>query len=472
MITSALVARGRSPLQRLVAPLAALMLVLAWAPAGYTQTGDDAKRHFTNGVRLFEDRNFAGALVEFEASYQKNPTAVALQNIAVCQKGLFRYAEAIATLERMLRDFATQLSPEDKKASEDAIRDMTALLGTIIIKVTPADARVSINGNILSSEAVKNPVRLAAGEYRVVAEAPGYARQETMVTVVSGQKDQPLVLTLSPLSGMLVIRAHDSQAAIAIDGVQVGYDEWRGPVSAGPHEIYVYTGNARHKSSVVAQAGQTTEFDAKLTAQDVVGEGRPPDASGPPPYVAPPQRGVYGFLTFGLDTMGSTAPAGLNHDKARTTGAFGSLRLGYRFSTNWAAEFMGENTGHDIAACVSGGSGCAGAAVKNYRLTSTRLGAALRVMSNGRKSRFVGTVGLGASVHEIKYDNALKGGTRTDQTAPGSFLQIGGSYELNIGHFLLDAGINLTAETADEQKVGFKNTGHVGLEVRLGYGQW
>jgi len=36
-------------------------------------------------VRLFEDRNFAGALVEFEASYQKNPTAVALQNIAKLQ---------------------------------------------------------------------------------------------------------------------------------------------------------------------------------------------------------------------------------------------------------------------------------------------------------------------------------------------------------------------------------------------------
>ena len=473
MMTSAFVARGRSHLQRLVALLAAIMLVAALVPNAYAQAGDDAKRHFTNGVRLFEDRNFAGALVEFEASYQKNPTAVALQNIAVCQKGLFRYAEAIATLERMLRDFATQLSPEDKKAAEDAIRDMTALLGTIVVKVTPADARVSVNDAILTAEALKSPVRLAAGEYRVVAEAPGYARQEKMVTVVSGQKDQPLVLTLSPLSGMLVIRAHDSQAAIAIDGVQVGYEEWRGPVSAGPHEIYVYTANARHKSNVVAYAGQTTEFDAKLTAQDIVAEGRPPEPNGPPPYVPPSQRGIYGFLTFGVDSMGSTAPPGLNHDKARTTGAFGSLRVGYRFSTNWAAEFMGENTGHEIAACVNTGNGCAGATQKgNYRFTSTRVGAALRLMSNGRKSRFVGTVGIGVAVHDIKYDDALKTTGRAEPTAAGSFFQIGGAYELNLGHFLLDAGLNLTAETADEQKVGIRNTGHVGLEIRLGYGQW
>jgi len=62
-------------------------------------------------VHLFEDRNFAGALVEFEASFKQNPTAAALQNIAVCQKGLFRYADANATLERMLTTSARSSRP-------------------------------------------------------------------------------------------------------------------------------------------------------------------------------------------------------------------------------------------------------------------------------------------------------------------------------------------------------------------------
>ena len=464
------------PPRPLIALLWALAMLTLFAPRAHAQAADDAKRHFTNGVHLFEDRNFAGALVEFEASYQKNPTAVALQNIAVCQKGLFRYADAIATLERMLHDFATQLSPEDKKAAEDAIHDMTALLGTIVVKVTPADAKVSINDAILTPEALKSPVRLAAGQYRVVAEAPGYARQEKMVTVVSGQKDQPFVLMLSPLSGMLVIRANDSQAAIAIDGVQVGYEEWRGPVSAGPHEIFVYTQTQRHKSSVIAYAGQTTTFDAKLTSQDAIPEGKPAEPNDPPPYVPPSQRGLYGFLTFGIDSMGSPAPPGLNHEKGRAAGAFGSLRFGYRFSTNWAVEFMGENTGHAIDACVSATNSCAGVTQKGtYQLTSTRLGPAFRLMSNGRKGRFVGTVGLGAVVHSIKYETALESGSmpvRQGQTAAGSFLQLGGSYELNLGHFLVDAGLVLTAETADDQKVGIKNTAAGGIEFRVGYGQW
>jgi hypothetical protein len=175
--------------------------------------------------------------------------------------------------------------------------------------------------------------------------------------------------------------------------------------------------------------------------------------------------------------MGNPAPPGLTNEKGRTAGAFGSLRIGYRFSTNWAVEFLGENTNHSIDACVSTGSGCGSATAKgSYQFTSTRLGPAVRLMTGGSKGRFVGSLGLGAAVHQIKYDDALKSKTtaplRDDQTAAGSFLQLGGSYELNLGHFLLDAGIAFTVETADEQKVGIKNTGSGGIEFRVGYGAW
>jgi hypothetical protein len=474
MAIARFVARGRSPMNCALRPFAALvaaLLTLSLFSSPLRAEGDgDAKRHFTNGVHLFEDRNFAGALVEFEASYQRNPTAVALQNIAVCQKGLFRYGDAIATLERMLRDFSAQLSADDKKAAEDAIRDMTALLGTIVVKVTPPDAKVSINDAPLSAEAMKSPVRLAAGEYRVVAEAPGHARQQKMVTVVSGQNEHPIVITLAPLSGMLVIRAHDSQAAIAIDGAQVGYDEWKGPVSAGPHEIYVYTSSQRHKSSVTAYAGQTTEFDAKLTQADAVPEGKTAEPNGPPPYVPPAQRGLFGFLTLGGDSMGNPAPAGLEN-KGRSAGGFGGLRLGYRFSTNFAVELVLENARHKVDACVTTGSGCAGA-TGTYDLISSRIGPAVRIMTNGRKGRFVGTLGLGAAVHTITYSASLTSSQRKDATAAGTFIQLTGGYELNLGHFLLDGGLILAADTFDDQKIGIKNAGSVGLEFRVGYGQW
>src|SRR5215471_13599582 len=181
-----------------VPALAVALASVAWAPPAVSADGvSEGKRHFLNGVRLFEDRNLAGALVEFEASFAEHPTAAALQNIAVCQKGLFRYADAIGTLQRMLKEFGTELSAEDKKAAQEAIRDMSALLGTVVLKVTPKDAKISINGAPLDAAAMAAPVRLAAGEYRVAAEAPGYEAEEKVVTVVS-QKEVPLDIALRP----------------------------------------------------------------------------------------------------------------------------------------------------------------------------------------------------------------------------------------------------------------------------------
>jgi hypothetical protein len=452
-----------------IAVLATLWLLAPLARAD----ADEAKRHFTNGVHLFEDHNFAGALVEFEASFKQNPTAAALQNIAVCQKGLFRYAEAVATLERLLKDFGPQLSADDKKAADDAIHELSALIGTIVVKVTPSDARVSVNDSPLTPEAVKSPVKLAAGEYRIAAEAPGFARQEQRVNVTAGQKDSPVVITLIPLSGTISIHTHDSQAAIALDGAQVGYEEWKGPASAGSHEVYVYTQTQRHKSTVVVYAGQTTELEAKLTAQDTVASGQPGAASGPPPYVPPSQHGIYGAITFGVDTMGSTAPHNLNQEKGRTAGGNGGIAVGYRFSTGFAAEFDAFNSQHDIRACISTDKNCT-QAQGTYHIASSHVGPAVRFMSNGRKGRFVGTIGAGAAVQSISYGSAFTNPPErlpTDESSVGSYLLLGGSYELNLGHFLLDAGLSLLAESGDNQK-GIKSSGSFGLDFRIGYGQW
>jgi hypothetical protein len=177
---------------------------------------------------------------------------------------------------------------------------------------------------------------------------------------------------------------------------------------------------------------------------------------------------------FGADTMGSTAPTGVNQQKPRTTGSFGALTFGYRFSTGLAAEFQAETSDHTVAGCPANGKGCESATIRaNYSLRSSRVGPALRLMSSGRKGRFVGTIGLGAAVHTLTFDKDFKDLGQKDVSSVGSYILLAGGYELNLGHFLLDAGLRLVGETADETKTGgLKNTGSFGLELRVGYGQW
>src|ERR1700742_1591324 len=58
------------------------------------QTTQSARRHFRTGVKLYRDGNYKGALAEFEAAYRDKPSAGSLQNVALCQKALFRYPQA------------------------------------------------------------------------------------------------------------------------------------------------------------------------------------------------------------------------------------------------------------------------------------------------------------------------------------------------------------------------------------------
>ena len=79
-------------------------------PEGPDQATLDARRHFKSGTKLYRDGNYGGALAEFEEAYRLKPGAGSLQNVALSQKGLFRYAEAAATLEQLLAKHGGELS--------------------------------------------------------------------------------------------------------------------------------------------------------------------------------------------------------------------------------------------------------------------------------------------------------------------------------------------------------------------------
>src|SRR5688572_12727466 len=63
---------------------------------------EEGRRHFAQGVTLYEEGNFPAALVEFQAAYDTAPAPVILYNIGFTYKALYRYVEAIDALGRYL----------------------------------------------------------------------------------------------------------------------------------------------------------------------------------------------------------------------------------------------------------------------------------------------------------------------------------------------------------------------------------
>lgn len=472
---------GRRP-SRTLSVLLAGALLLASTPGLAEPNVDEAKRHFLNGVHLFEDRNFAGALAEFEASYRMNPTAVALQNIAVAQKGLFRYVDAIETLDELLRDFGGTLSPSDRKAAEDAIREMNALLGTIVVKTTPAGATVSIDGAALTSEAARRPIRLAAGEYRVSAEAPGYARAEQVITVASGDKEKPVELSLAAITGTLVVRAADPLAAIAIDQVPVAWGTWSGSLPIGVHLVHVYKPGVRPFATMVTiVAGQTAELAAPLAPPE---EGPYKGPYAPPPAYTPPdstQRGFYvagslGAYAVSAGKAGSAdvAASSMQIDRAEAGAELG-IRGGFRFAKHWAVELMVDADRHDLKVCRgdawNAAHACPEGSLFDAHLATTRFGPSLRYFANGATGRFVASLGVGAASHKLVADRAPSGGaTPADESGTETYLLIDAGYAWSFGRWFVEPDVVFVGESS--QKLEWQGLGKFGVGVRVGWAEW
>src|SRR5690606_1917043 len=100
------------------------------------------------------------------------PAGSTLQNIALCQKQLFRYAEAADTLSDLLKLHGSELDEGEKTAVRQTMEELEGLVGRVSISVVPSTAKVSVDGRLLTPEQLSEPIRLNVGEHRIRAEAP------------------------------------------------------------------------------------------------------------------------------------------------------------------------------------------------------------------------------------------------------------------------------------------------------------
>jgi Tetratricopeptide repeat/PEGA domain len=182
--------------------LVALAAVVSFgAPRLALAQSDAYKQHLDNGVKLYQDQNYQGAIVEFEAAYQERPKASPLVNLALCYKKLFKYPKAIATLETALAKHGDTMEASDKQAARDAIAEMKQLLGYASVRVSPPGATVTVDGEAASGEVLSKPIPLAPGQHTFGASMPGYVAAQQQVTIASGEQPQAVTLTLARISG-------------------------------------------------------------------------------------------------------------------------------------------------------------------------------------------------------------------------------------------------------------------------------
>ncbi|MEM1031505.1 MAG: hypothetical protein AAGN82_14240 [Myxococcota bacterium] len=481
---------------------------------------DEYERHMANGVKLFGDEDYNGAIVEFQAAYDAQPRASPLINIALAYKRLREPAKAIAALERALGGHQDTMPPDQKLAAELEIRELRALVAYVAIDVSPPTAQVFVDDRpVPRDDLVDGMLELSPGVRVVRAAATGYVGEERTVTIRSGAGNAKITLKLQPTLGTLVVVATNPDSTIEIDGKPRGRGRFSASLSPGLHVVRIIArgGETRRLDVVVAAGGRaevTQDPRSGALESPAAAPARRPTLPRPEPDprpVDPEPRALRGPYIQGSGSLITVIPlegSDRNFEAETGPGRFGGsggLNLGYRV-TDWAGfELFGQVS--DIrmqgSIAVTDPQVLADRRVQRFvpqvqmKLTSVRFGGMMRVMLPTRGIiRFVGNVGAGAAYDELRFREGRDAeGFPLELPPPFNaeftrgwefFAQVDLGVELEIENIIVDvvamnvfqSSKHLDAEnTFNGQRRVFNafNTAPfliTGPAVRLGYGFW
>lgn len=134
----------------------------------------DARRAYAEGTEHFNAGRFAEALASFERAFAMRSNPVVLKPIAECHERLGHVPEAIAALERYLRELPTAGDHAQLEARLAALRQRPA---RVSVMSSPEGAQIVIDGEP-RPQRTPSDVEVPPGHHRISATLPGYRATE------------------------------------------------------------------------------------------------------------------------------------------------------------------------------------------------------------------------------------------------------------------------------------------------------
>lgn len=237
---------------------------------------EEARRHFEQGVALFEEGNFTAALAEFQAAHSTAPASTILFNIGLTYKALYRYPEAVETLERYLVEGSAdgQMKPDRRAQVIQLVAEMKSLLAPVTFALSPTNAKVSVDGRNTPLPA-NHTVALAAGSHQVEVSAPGHTPERREFSIAAGTPTTlEFRLVAIPRTGKVRITSSQPNTRLSIDGQSRGFAPQEIELDAGGHQLEARAdGFEPFRSELMLAAGQARNIDVELQLP-AVAEGR------------------------------------------------------------------------------------------------------------------------------------------------------------------------------------------------------
>jgi hypothetical protein len=157
----------------------------------------EAKERYGRGLKLFADKDYEAARIEFKKAYELVPSFKILYNIGVCDANRNDYVGAIENLQKYVAQGGTEV-PADRRAEvESLLKDIRPRVGHIMVTSEVNGAVVAVDDVQVGTTPLAQPLEVNPGMRKVTVSKPGYIPQTQAITVAGSETDN-IALNIQP----------------------------------------------------------------------------------------------------------------------------------------------------------------------------------------------------------------------------------------------------------------------------------
>jgi tetratricopeptide (TPR) repeat protein len=205
-------------LRPLLAPMLLTLLIARSAAADQTSSPEaapevgeaekkEAGRRFGHAIKLYEDGDYTLALAEFERVYELMPNYRVLYNIGQVSIQLGRYARAFRTLKEYVARGGAELPSDRVKSVQADLELLAGRIATVTVLVDQPGAQISLDGTVLGTSPLAEPLIVDVGEHILQVRLPGYSTQTQRLTLAGGDRRESSFVLETERSGPAVTPA-------------------------------------------------------------------------------------------------------------------------------------------------------------------------------------------------------------------------------------------------------------------------
>jgi hypothetical protein len=237
------------------------------APLGESLSGP-AKDAYVSAQILLNNDDFAGALKKYGQAYDLSRDPRLLFNMAVCARSLRAYAQMQSLLTRYVREAGAAMTAQDKADVDSALGAIRNLVGTVRLAVTEADAAVAVDGVVVGTTPLANPLIVDLGAHKLSVTKAGFQSADQAMDIQGGTEVAVAITLIAQRHLAQLIVTSDDDATVRIDDTLPAKGRFDGQVASGLHDVRVTEhGKVDYRAQVDLKDGETRTLQVTLESE-------------------------------------------------------------------------------------------------------------------------------------------------------------------------------------------------------------